>query len=370
MANEAIVTGKSWTVAKAETTRGADISPSTSDQILVIDGFEMQKAQPNIRVSAESAFAPHQRSRPGQLSWPWSIGGGDIFPLQIIDANSYPLNWALLQLVGFGDFTYAVGPPKTLTATLLSAGHKSFTIKHYQRNEAGTTVIKKTLLGAMADGIIKGGAGQTLRVELRNGLAMSGSAIADDATAPGTITYQDSESNKELPFVCQGVTLSALASVEASPESLTADVVSFEIGINRSVTERTSITSTGGLSSVYDSAANYRTLQLVVASTVTGDWDPLDYWDNAKPIEVDLAFTSLSSPGTPGSAGAHCYLKGFWQIENVVEGDDAGRRIRTLTCHSISDESDGLTKAAATETGADPGEVAGDNLTIQFEYTT
>lgn len=356
-----IVSQKAWTEAREEGTKGVDPGGlGLGTYLVVIDNFDAQEDYEQLRRDAHSPFAPGHRTRRGMVSFPWSCGV-DTFALDIADANSEPLNWVMWRVAGFGPLVYDAGPPQTLTSTLLSCNHASVTLKHFQKDAQGVIRTRWQLLGAMADFTLSGTSAEPLRLELSNGLAMSGSGNFDDATAIPDLDYDDSEGNFELPLVCESVALTHFSSVEAVPETYSNRLKNFELNGNRTITALSSMTAVNGLSEVFDSANNYRELSFQVVKEETTSWDPYTYMRESIPVEITLRLHDVTNT-------AHrFYIHGFWQIETVTESSEEEEQVYTITCHGLFDESDGWTTGAVDGVAADPGQRAADVVTVRWE---
>jgi len=373
MANEGMVVGKEYTLMAREAVEDVDelpdpISQADIDRYLVYgEGVTINKKRAPLRKTGHSPYRKGWKSKRGALSFPFSIDVMEVYATAISAGTTRPLNDDVWDLLGFLPPTYATAPPETvvggqaLTRVLGSAAFPGVTIKHYIRDEQGNNRTLWSLVGAKAEGSISGGSAEPLVVAVRTGMAGKNSSIADTAISLPDLSYIDTEGDCPLPLVCEGVAIVAMETVEGVPDLYLGEIKNFEFTIGNTISERRSIRDPGGLAKVQNTAGNYVELSMEVLHTDTVDWDAYRAMEDNIPLEITFRFDDSEDPNN------RFYIHGFFQLEDIDEGEGEEVHTRTLSFHGLFDESDGWTRSPATATAGDPGCTAGNSLSVRWE---
>jgi hypothetical protein len=150
--------------------------------------------------------------------WEFGASGRTLLrPVTVADTNSRALQHLIYKLIGFGDPTYAAGPPKTLTYSLLSHNHASVTIHDVIREYGSSTVTElRKILGARA----------SANITLQDGqLAINWTAQGADGSSAASTAHSEA-------FLDNNTTLTL--TLNDAAVALGAYVRSFSLDLNMS----------------------------------------------------------------------------------------------------------------------------------------
>lgn len=125
--------------AKLEATFNADSiagTPSDTDFLKVYEPRWEAPIGGIVDAGAVGPYEPGFATLPGERSYSFQ-GRVELPGLTVVDANSTPRGWQVLQSCGL-KATYAAGPPKTQTIIYDPAENKSLTVYRYQRQRPAT----------------------------------------------------------------------------------------------------------------------------------------------------------------------------------------------------------------------------------------
>lgn len=336
--------------AKVEATYGADPTVADTDTIYAEEVSGNAFAQESIRRNGVAAMRAGFRSVASKATGSLSLTS-EIAHADLADENARPslhplLMAAAFTVAGAADADYA-GPGYTanggnndIIVTYSSKGvtqasNGSARIEITQHAQGDATGNKHTFAGFVADYSISYAYGERMMISFEGA---SKPARPTAVTTPTTNSpYAD-----EAPAMGLGATAmiqrlsddSVWGGGSASaPNTAGIGLISLEISGNNNIQERGGINGAGGVVGFFASATDPHEVSVVLEQTNIADWDWHDLHQGEDPIYIRSVVPSASNANLLIEVAFHM------MIESIEQGEANGRRIATISGHTIWPES-------------------------------
>ena len=338
--------------AKAEATYGADPTIADADTIYAEEVSGNAFVQESIRRNGVAAMRTGFRSAPSKATGTLSLTG-EIAHVDLADEDARPSIHPLLMAAAFtvagtinADYTgpgyTANGGDNDIIVTYSSGGvtqaaNGSARVEITQHAQGDATGNLHTFAGFVADFSISYAYGERMMVTFEG---MSKPLRPTAVTTPTT----DSPYAAETPAMGLGATamIQRLSDnsvwgggTAAAPNTAGIGLLSLEINGNNNVQERGGINAAGGVVGFFASATDPHEVTLTLEQTNIADWDWRDLHQDADPVYIRTVVPSASNANLLVEVAFHM------MIESIEAGEDNGRRVATISGHTIWPESPG-----------------------------
>lgn len=339
-------TREGFVLIKAESTYGADPTPTVADNELYVDAVEIEVTRPIIDRDGPSPYRPGYPGVPGPQAVTVSIKT-EITPKAITGTGVRPKETDALKFGGWMPTESVAGNPKTVTYAL-----KSGEWGQTAGQESSVTVWVPIFNAADDDGIVlkasgcRGDTVLTIEGGTKWGLEVSGpgasgtkARINSSRSSFGLPTF---DFTTLLPIVAGAAecTITAITAAETYPVA-SGLVRSLKFSANNNVTVDQGVC--GQRVSMQPGAA---TFELVLDVVDLDEWDPQQYLGDSEAgaaLVPDALLVQVGTPdldfnastGVPTVAGTYVMFRFYAQITAAKMGDVGGSKAWTISGRAI-----------------------------------